>query len=210
MLGLEKWFTRKPIKEWTVLDDCNVPTPRLDGGPWIIGGAALEFVQTRDFKHSRDIDYFFRSYSQMCRYEKKFKKAKGAKYETGGRYSMNPSAYGNSNYYVTVGKRKFNLIGFGFGATPKIIADSFDFTVCQVWTDGTIYECSEKTAYDIKHKILSFTETQQKVEFVKSKIDIIIDHDKLKLKALEKRIKKYRDKGFQPDEQMVEFILRYL
>ena len=210
MLGLDKWFSKKPIKEWTVLDDCKAPTPRLNGGPWIIGGAALEFVQTRDFKHSRDIDYFFRSYSQMSRYEKKFKKIKGAKYETGGRYSMDPSAYGNSNYYVILGGHKFNLIGFGFAASAEIIADSFDFTVCQVWTDGRIYECSHRTRHDIEHKVLSFTKTQQNVDLVKSDVQIIDEHNELKIKALEKRIRKYRDKGFEPDEYMVEWILRYL
>ncbi len=208
MLGLEKWFVKKPIEKWTVLDDCNAPTLRLDGGPWIIGGAALEFVQTRDFENSRDIDYFFRSYSQYARYVEQFKKVKGAKYEGGWQ-----SVYRDKNCEITIGKHKFNLIGFGFAATPKIISDSFDFTVCQVWTDGRIYECSEKTKYDIEHKVLSFTETQQRAQIMRSveKTDPIFDiADRTSLRGLETRIKKYRDKGFNPDEAMVEFILRYL
>ena len=207
MLGLEKWFTKKPIEKWTVLDDCNVPMPKLEGGPWIIGGAALEFVQTHDFKHSRDIDYFFRSYSQFTKYTEKFKKAHGAKLSPG------QEAYSNKNRTILIGRHTFNLIGFGFADTPEIIADSFDFTVCQVWTDGIVYDCSEKTAYDMRHKVLSFTETQQRATIVRditATSPTFAEHDRTSLKALEKRIKKYRDKGFSPDEQMVEFILRYL
>ncbi len=194
MLGLEKWFAKKPIEKWTVLDDCNAPMPKMDGGPWIIGGAALEFLQTRDFQNTRDIDYFFKSYSQFSNYATKFKRIKGAKYDSG--YDAH---YRDKNYTITVGEHTFNLIGFGFASTAEIIADSFDFTVCQVWTDGRIYECSERTLNDIENKILSFTDTQKRA--------MQVTYD---LKSIEGRIRKYRDKGFEPDEQMIEFILKYL
>lgn len=197
MLGLEKWIIKKPIEKWTVLDDCGVPLPNLEGGPWIIGGAALEFMQTRDFQNTRDIDYFFKSYNQFSNYATKFKRIKGAKYDGG--YDAH---YKDKNYNIIIGEYTFNLIGFGFAATAEIIADSFDFTVCQVWTDGRTYEYrSERTLNDIENKILSFTETKKRSIQVS---------DRETLKSLEERIKKYRDKGFNPDEQMIEFILKYL
>lgn len=205
MFGLEKWF-EKPIEQWTVLDDCKVPMPKMEGGPWIIGGAALEFLQTRDFKNVRDIDYFFSSFSQFCHFTDKFTKIKGAKYENETRTSPRV-AYGDKNLNIIIGGHTFNLIGFGFADSPKIIADSFDFIVCQIWTDGRTYKCSKRTLHDIEHKILSFTENQKRTyEFKKG-------HEawtKNYLKGLENRIKKYRDKGFEPDEEIIQFILKYL
>lgn len=199
MFGLEKWFV-KPIEKWTVLDDCKVPLPKMVGGPWIIGGAALEFVQTRDFQNVRDIDYFFRSYSQYDRFVSKFKRIKGAKYDV---VNYHPS-YRDKNCNITIGEYTFNLIGFGYANSPKIIADSFDFTVCQVWTDGKIYECSERTLNDINNKILAFTPCQERAH------ELHNNWEDLTLENLEKRIRKYRDKGFEPDEEMIQWILKYL
>lgn len=201
MFGLENWSVKKPIEQWTVLDDCNVPMPKMKGGPWIIGGAALEFVQTRDFQNVRDIDYFFKSYSQFDRVTSKFRQIKGAKYDNDA-----DSSYTDKNCNITIGEHTFNLIGFGFASGPDIIADSFDFTVCQVWTDGRIYECSERTSHDIENKILSFTECQERsYELIHNKWD-----RDLNIQGFEKRIRKYRDKGFEPDDEMIQFILKYL
>lgn len=202
MFGLEKWFVEKPIEKCTVLDDCKVPMPKMASGPWIIGGAALQFLRTGDFQNVNDIDYFFNSFSQFCYFTDKFTKIKGAKYETGYK-----DGYRDKNCNIKIRDYTFNLIGFSFANSPKIIADSFDFTVCQVWTDGKVYECSERTLHDIEHKILSFTENRKRTYELKQVHNKWNMND---LQSLENRIRKYRNKGFEPDEEIVQFILKYL
>lgn len=187
---------RAPPVTLTLLDELNVPKPHLYSGPWIIGGAAIKFQKTGDFQNCRDIDYFFKSNAQYNRFKSRFKRLKNAKYD----WEQDAGYSGAKNFTLTVAGHTFNLIGFNFAKTAEITADSFDFTICQIWTDGHTINCSKLTKEHLENRILSFTNLERTTFQLKHENN----------KKIEDRIRKYKKKGYEPDDQMIQFILKYL
>jgi len=68
------------------------------------------------------------------------------------------------------------------------IIDNFDFTVCQVATDGKNFIFGNKTKHDIEHKILRHTHKEPRTE------------------GMIARIIKYTVYGFKADEDLIWFV----
>lgn len=203
MLDIFKIFQRDKPKN--LLTKLKVPLPKMVNGPWIMGGAARQFYETGDFHNCNDIDYFFRSRSQFNKYSVKFKKITNGWFKTDGLYSI-MSSYPDPNLVIEIQKTRFNLVGFNFAPTAEELVRCFDFTVCQFWTDGITAYSTDQAREDAKNKILRFTTVSENVIS-----NMIIGYGIVNnLVKIEERIKKYRDKGFNPNEEMIEFIIKYL
>ena len=194
-MGIIDWFsmnikTKKSVLKKTILDDLCVPKPHFYDGPWIIGGAAITFYETGDFEGCRDIDYFFKSPKQYHKFKSRFKRVKNAKYE---RYqSSQYSPISSENFVIKIDETTFNLVGFMKFGTPREIMETFDFTCCQIWTDGHSLGSLSRTKEHIDNKILCFAQ-----------------EDQTKFLRVEERVKKYIEKGYEPNAEMLQYILKH-
>ncbi len=185
-LGLHDIFMRSGSKFPTVheLDRPMVKLiePNMSSGPWIAGGAVLNWYRNQSIGES-DIDVFFKNQMQfdVC----------FGKLMSQGRANM---VY-NSENAITLHLHSDNgilkrvqLIRKEWFANSKQVIDKFDITVCQLVTDGYSLELGEKTAQHIKDNILEFT------------LDV-------PNKDAVKRLLKYITYGFLPDKDVVKYMI---
>lgn len=153
--------------------------PEMKNGPWIAGGAVLNWYNREPVNES-DIDIFFRDLQQFD--------------ETFGRLMRNnASIVYSSDNAITLGmtidgiQRQLQLIRKEWFDSPKAIIDKFDFTICQLVTDGFNLEIGSTTAEDIKNKKIKFVKPAHK--------DVV------------KRIVKYIAYGYLPDPKVMQDII---
>jgi len=176
---LKNYFpeTKNPA-ELRVLDAI---APEMTNGPWIAGGAALQWYLGGECETDIDI---------WCRNKKQEKKVHGRLQNIGFLVIVNSDnaitlrhdvafKNGSSNFKkVTV-----QLIKQTYPNSAKEIIDDFDFTVCQLVTDGNTYIAGRHTYKDIKTRRLRLVE--------------------YKPKTFLKRYIKYVAYGYKPDANLI-------
>lgn len=153
----------------------------LDTGPWLAGGAVRKSYlgQTVD---RADWDIWFRSAVQYDRAEK-LMHGLGA-----GVAFASPNAltfqytYENQKHNIQLIKRRF------FNSAQDII-DQFDFTVCQLVTDGDRMLLGPNTAWDLENRILRSAQPSLQPYIIG-------------------RMVKYIVYGYQPCQELIEMIDR--
>lgn len=136
----------------------NMIKPKLDGGPWIAGGAVRIWSLGQNvFEH--DIDVWFRSEEQVADTIRHLKTVAG---------SSSAIAYKSSNaitmhIYDTTNKVRWRvqLIVSGFFEQPEDIIKNFDFTVSQMVTDGINVLYAQGSLPDVNNKKLVVVNYQE-------------------------------------------------
>ena len=148
-------FTDHPIKRLL-----NLIKPNMELGPWIAGGAGLRWYQGLT-TGSSDIDVWFRNriqfeqvFNTLTSYVKHF--ALVCKTENAVTLRFTIPAEDKSTDQPYPDYFDIQLISKKFFSSPEDIINYFDFTICQVVTDGDQVMIGPRTHYDIKHKILRF------------------------------------------------------
>lgn len=135
--------------------------PNMELGPWIAGGAGLRWYQglTTD---SSDIDVWFRNRIQfeqvfniLTSYVKYFALVCKTENAVTLRFTIPTEDRSTDQPYPDY--FDIQLISKHFFMTPEDIINYFDFTICQVVTDGEQVVLGPRTHYDIKHNILRFS-----------------------------------------------------
>lgn len=133
--------SQNKLDEFNLLME-KLPKPKIDG-PWIAGGAIRNLL-CGDSVTKSDIDYFFRDvnqFSDFCtemdrlgaikKYENKF----------------------NTTWFL--GEQKVQAISVAYYNDTISLLDSFDFTICQIATDGINLIVGEFALWDIGRKKLA-------------------------------------------------------
>ena len=120
--------------------------PDLENGPWIAGGAALQWYQGLPVGKS-DIDIFCASEKQADEVLKRLRRDSShyVRYNTKNAVSLEWN-----NWDLQVIKRRY------YSNIQEVI-DSFDITVCQIATTGSDWVMNSNTAKDIRERNLRFT-----------------------------------------------------
>lgn len=162
----------------------------METGPWIAGGAPLQWYQGQGVG-SGDIDIWFRDLNQFERilnllgnqYSRFFRLDYRTDNAISFTYDIPAQDQTHSrNHY------KIQLICKKFFDKPQDIIDYFDFTVCQVVTDGSDLMVGKRTHYDIKHRLLRLS-------------------GEINEKIVVRRFTKYLCKGYRPVDGMFSQIL---
>lgn len=126
----------------TYLSDVIKPDWQL--GPWVAGGSVRRLISgTSPFES--DIDVFFANEAQKDRWLERIKAA----------YPEAVSLANAQNVTFTLpGGQKLQAIHVTYYETPQAVIDSFDFTICQLITDGDRLETGEFTLWDLARKRL--------------------------------------------------------
>lgn len=149
-----KQYSTVPEYDWEVVSVIN---PHLKTGPWIAGGAALNWWQGNTVGES-DVDVFCRDSQQADRLIERIKKYERftVKYESDNAITLD--YWLDSNYEhrwtVQVIKRRY------FKSLEEVI-NSFDISVCQIGTSGNDWALGENTAKDIEKRLLRFQKPLQ-------------------------------------------------
>ena len=153
-----------------------LPKPSLDFGPWIAGGAARRLLQGKTFEEG-DVDFFFANFSDWQKYvDCMDEKDIVAKTKQANTYCVN-------GIKIQLIKRKF------YKSLDKVFSD-FDFSACQVATDGLEIASSEQAYDDVMNNILRFAPK-----------GVIAKH------TLVQRMAKYVGHGFIPESGMFKMIV---
>lgn len=152
----------------------------LDKGPWLAGGAVRKFYLNESLENS-DWDFWFRNIEQYNIALQRIKDLKATRvYETENAISF--------KYYVdNDSAQTIQLIRRRFFDKPQQIINGFDFSVCQLVTDGHKVIVGNDTIRDIKSRTLRLA--QENVP------EYIIP-----------RIIKYMVYGYRPNIELVEKI----
>ena len=168
-------------------DDVEVVSlisPNMHSGPWIAGGAVLNWYKNEPLEEN-DIDVFFKDLKQ-------FDACFGKLMSTGS----SSIVYSTENA-ITIHFRnksseikRVQLIRKRWFDSAESVIDSFDFTVCQLATDGHSLVMGDDTAKHIKENVLEVTQMPPRPDIVK-------------------RLIKYVTYGYIPNPDLVQFILTY-
>lgn len=157
--------------------------PEITNGPWIAGGAVLNWYNNEPVNES-DIDVFFQDLTQ-------FDVTFGKIMSTGSStivYSTENAVTIHVRNKQSMGLRRVQLIRKAWFKTAEEVIDRFDFTVCQLATDGYNLVLGERTAEDIKSKTLALVKMPPHNDIVK-------------------RIIKYVSYGYTPKPEMIKYIM---
>lgn len=140
--------------------------PDFDTGPWVVGGAPLRWYQGQSVGLS-DIDVFCANQEQASRVTQQM-------IDIGGYQAMTtenavtlkvPDPFVDDEQFVaknaslpfTVPREiTVQVILKKFFNNIDEVFDHFDISVCQVATDGFSFKLGQRTARDIRHKVLRF------------------------------------------------------
>ena len=127
----------------TVLPSCS---PR---GPWLAGGAIRRTVLGQSL--DSDFDYFFYDEAQLRAFA-------DAIVALGG--TLEKSTEHHESYRVLIdGKsRLVQCIKFKYYETAEQVVESFDYTICQLASDGSRLIVGEHTLWDLGRKRLAIHE----------------------------------------------------
>lgn len=117
----------------------------LEKGPWVAGGAALFLYMNKKWPHRSDLDVFFRTVDDFKNAEKKLS-------DTLVSFNL---IYQKNPTFKTMQEKYAQLINFKlFNCKEDLISD-FDFSVCQVITDGECILISEDAKKDIEEGLIT-------------------------------------------------------
>lgn len=173
------------IKNSIELYVINAIEPEIANGPWICGGAALQWYLGKECK--TDIDVWCRNKRQEKKVESNlitlgfrlvFKTDNALTFRAEFNFKnfdpLTSLTLNKTSKTITVQLIKTNnLIKPNNPKSSKEIFKNFDFTICQIATDGTIYIVGENTYKDIKEKKLRLIEYKPKT-FLKRYIKYVI------------------------------------
>lgn len=116
--------------------------PNMENGPWIAGGAPLrwELGESVDLHH--DIDVWFRDPEQFSAAVLRVREHADIVIET-------PNAHTYRFYHANDGTRTIQLVKANFFESAQEVIEHFDFSVCQIVTDGKTIRYGEHTRADI-------------------------------------------------------------
>jgi hypothetical protein len=179
-------FFKEPRKEKhsTVHEDdravVNLIDPEITNGPWIAGGAVLNWYNNEPIDYS-DIDVFFKD-------QKQFDITFGNLMKNHANMVYNSDNAITLHILVNNQTKRVQLIRKNWFQNAETVISKFDFTVCQLVTDGRNIVLGEHTAEHIKNKQLCLTDKEVNKDIIK-------------------RLIKYVTYGYAPDPKMVQSIL---
>lgn len=151
----------------------------INQGPWLAGGSVLSWYNNEPVG-TGDFDIFFKDLRQFD--------------EMFGRLMRNHASiiYTSENaltLHLTVDDdlKRIQLIRKTYFQSAKDVIDHFDFTICQLATDGFSIVAGDKTYEHIKDRRIAL--------------------DKPAARSLVKRLIKYVSYGYKPDQALVQHIL---
>lgn len=149
-----------------------MPPLNMSDGPWLAGGSIRRLLDGS--KETADFDFFFKSQSQLEEFNQKC-----------GRTSV----VADTKFSVTMKYSGYviQLVKL-YAESASSIIDGFDFTACQLITDGNMLMVGEHTLYDIGRKYLS-------------------PHKIVHLDSSIKRLIKHINQGYSIDEKCIHSIV---
>ena len=151
----------------------------IDQGPWLAGGAVLNWFNGEPVG-TGDFDIFFKDLRQFD--------------EMFGRLMRNHATivYTSENALtlkltVDDDQKTIQLIRKTYFQNAKEVIDHFDFTICQLATDGYSIVAGEKTYEHVKDRKIALARTASR--------------------SLVKRLIKYVSYGYKPDQDLGQNIL---
>ena len=122
----------------------EVVKPDWQFGPWVAGGSIRRLL-TGGSPFESDIDVFFASETQKDAWLERIKAA----------FPEAVSLANAQNVTLTLPDgKKLQAIHVAYYETPQAVIDSFDYTICQLVTDGERLETGEFTLWDLARKRL--------------------------------------------------------
>lgn len=121
--------------------------PNLEHGPWIAGGAPLRWCRGESIGLHHDIDVWFKDLEQFSAAVLRLR-------DYGDVVCESPNAQTFRYYHPDSGTCTIQLIKVNFFASAQEVIDHFDFSVCQLVTDGKVMLYGKHTREDIESKRL--------------------------------------------------------
>lgn len=131
-----KKYTAEDINLIEVLKD--YPKLRSDNGPWLAGGALLRLM-TNEKLSEGDLDFYFPNSDRRRRFITYIHAEAHATWK-GMKYKTKPI--------------EINTISMDYFKSIKDIFDTYDFSICQLATDGYYIYCSQQTLDDIENRVI--------------------------------------------------------
>jgi hypothetical protein len=156
--------------------------PNLVDGPWIAGGACIQWLQGGSVSGCTDIDIFCKNERQHNNTLKRIVAYSGV-LEVVNRVETQNAVSLIVRHLPTHMHYNIQVIRITMGRTPERIIEQFDIDACKIATDGYHIVASEQTLSDIENKIIRIKHIQ---------------HDSVR------RIMKYLLKGFSLDPETYE------
>lgn len=153
--------------------------PHLDfkNGPWIAGGSARRLLQGESL-NAGDIDIFFKDYKSWKRFCDSLEQ-----YEVIIK-TTRATTYNVKGFKVQCIKRKYYM-------TLEEVFKDFDFSVCQIATDGRNLACTKQAHLDITDQVLRL-----------APCGTIAKH------TLVQRLAKYVNHGLLPEPGLFELVVK--
>jgi len=125
--------------------------PDWEKGPWVAGGCIRRLLMDQD-PFASDVDVFFASETQKDEWVETVKR----------RHPMASVSSRENNVTIDIPELpglglkslKLQAIHIAYYSTPQAVIDSFDYTICQLVTDGHRLETGEFTLWDLARKRL--------------------------------------------------------
>jgi hypothetical protein len=165
--NLNSWnFNDFIDKRYIIVHHDDVPAvkdiqPNMTQGPWIAGGAVLNWYKNSPVGDS-DIDVFFHDLRQFDEVFGRLMRQHATMV-----YNSDNAITLNYNGKDSVKGHRIQLIRKRWFSNPKEVIDNFDFTICQLITDGEKIAMGPTTAEDIKHSLIKHTEKEMQPDLVK-------------------------------------------
>lgn len=163
--------------------------PDFKHGPWIAGGAPLQWVRQRS-AGDRDIDVFCanpQQYKHVCAILSQFKIK--IPYVTRNAKTFTITDSPKKDISNNRSQWKVQVITKNWFDSAQAVIDQFDITVCQIATTGTEWLFGPNTVHDINHSLLRFTDSELRPDSVK-------------------RLVKYWTYGYRPAQDLLNQILQ--
>ena len=186
-----------------MIDNCDTDMLKrlklnLHNGPWLAGNLARKFYLGEDTGYS-DWDIWFKYDHQRRSIGEMLSNIQGffLMYDTKNADTYKYNSVGGMFYGASDGlpmgdkEHTIQLIKKNFAPTPEDIIKNFDFTVCQVITDGKTFILNDQTRKDIETKTLRLNRESPYP---------------ISTQSLVQRVIKYMVYGFTPDKELQHII----
>ena len=146
-----------PAVDKQIVDLIN---PNFETGPWICGGACMNWIQGQEIPDHRDIDVYFKNATQWQLFVDQMKKVG---YDTLNNFSYThvTDTKNSLTFWLESGNRKWTIqaIKLYYSDSIEEVFSKFDITACKISTDGQKYKVgSLDTVNHIFNKILDIPE----------------------------------------------------
>jgi len=166
--------------------------PDLINGPWIAGGAVIQWIRGQSVS-SHDVDIFFRNETQYRTLEKFFQEASVSAYEYPMGVADNTANESSLIFSSDNAKTfrynhwKIQLIKTRFFDSVDDLLKQFDITACKVASDGQSW----------------YTNHPHALQHIN---DYVLDMDVIRPETVIKRLFKYWTYNYQPTADLIERI----